>query len=97
MRRLVTHTIVAGSIAVLVVAVPSSALACKNAGAFKHVGVVAAVDTKALTVTINDAESGEPITFVATAQQLKDIKPGAEVMIGFTEKNGKLTAVHIQS
>jgi Cu/Ag efflux protein CusF len=61
------------------------------------VGVVTVVDSKALTVTISDAESGEPITFAATAQQLKGIKPGNEVMIGFTEKNGKLTAVQIHS
>ncbi|MEW6683329.1 MAG: hypothetical protein AB1451_10475 [Nitrospirota bacterium] len=98
MRRLVTLTIAAGFIAMLMtVAVPVGALACESAGAFKHVGVVVAVDATALTVTINDAESGEPITFAATAQQLKDIKPGDQVMIGFVEKDGTLTAVQIQS
>lgn len=98
MRRSITHTIAAGSIAMLItVAVPVDVLACESAGAFKHVGVVTLVDTKALTVTINDAESGEPITFTATAKQLKDIKPGHEVVIGYTEENGKLTAVQIHS
>ncbi len=97
MRRLVRHAIAALAIAMPMVVVPVGALACKSAGAFKHVGVVAAVDTKALTVTIKDAETGEPITFAATAKQLKDIKPGDDVMIGFTEKDGTLTAVQIHS
>jgi Cu/Ag efflux protein CusF len=98
MQRLVTHTIAAGAVALLTtVAVPVGALACKSAGAFKHVGVVTTVDTAALTVTINDAESGEAITFVATEKQLKDIKPGDQVMIGFVEKDGTLTAVQIKS
>jgi Cu/Ag efflux protein CusF len=97
MKPLAIYTIAALAIAMPLVAVPVGALACKSAGAFKHVGVVAAVDTKALTVTIKDAETGEPITFVATAKQLKDIKPGDQVMIGFTEKDGTLTAVQIHS
>ncbi len=97
MKRLVIHAIAAVAIALPIVAGPGSALACKSAGAFKHVGVVSAVDTKALTVTIKDAETGEPITFVATAKQLQDIRPGDQVMIGFIEKDGTLTAVQIHS
>ncbi len=97
MRQSITKTILAVSLAMLALTIPGHALACKSAGAFKHVGVVTAVDTTALTVTINDAESGEPITFAATAKQLKDVKPGDQVMIGFIEKDGTLTAVQIQS
>jgi Cu/Ag efflux protein CusF len=76
---------------------PSVALACKSAGAFKHVGVVTAVDAKALTLTIKDAETGEPIVFSATAKQLAEIQPGDQVMVGFVEKDGQLTAVQIHS
>ena len=84
--------------AVLVLAgMPAAAWACKSAGQFKHVGVVTAVDAKALTLTIKDAETGEPITFAATVKQLKDVKPGDQVMVGFVEKGGKLTAVQIHS
>ncbi len=75
----------------------SAAWACKSAGAFKHVGVVTAVDPQALTLTIKDAETGDPVTFAATATQLKDVKPGDQVMVGFVEKDGKLTAVQIHS
>jgi hypothetical protein len=96
MGRSMTYAMTA-TLGVLLMIAPGSALACKSAGAFKHVGVVTAVDTAALTVTIKDAETGEPITFAATAKQLKDIKAGDEVMIGFTEDKGKLTAVQIHS
>ena len=84
-------------VAALVLAGVPAAWACKSAGQFKHVGVVTAVDAKALTLTIKDAETGEPITFAATAKQLKDIKPGDQVMVGFLEKDGTLTAVQIHS
>lgn len=84
-------------VAALVLAGVPAAWACKSAGQFKHVGVVTAVDAKALTLTIKDAETGEPITFAATAKQLKDIKPGDQVMVGFLEKDGTLTAVEIHS
>jgi Cu/Ag efflux protein CusF len=84
-------------VAALVLAGVPAAWACKSAGQFKHVGVVTAVDAKALTLTIKDAETGEPITFAATAKQLKDVKPGDQVMVGFVEKDGTLTAVQIHS
>ena len=84
-------------VAALVLAGAPAAWACKSAGQFKHVGVVTAVDAKALTLTIKDAETGEPITFAATAKQLKDVRPGDQVMVGFIEKEGTLTAVQIHS
>jgi Cu/Ag efflux protein CusF len=87
----------AGAALALTLVQPHAALACKGAGAFKHVGVVTAVDPAALTVTITDAETGDPVTFSATVDQLKAVKPGDEVLIGFLEeKDGKLTAVNIR-
>lgn len=76
---------------------PGVSLACKEAGAFKHVGVVTSVDAKAMTLTIKDAETSGPIVFSVTAAQLKDIKPGDQIMVGYTEGGGKLTAVQIQA
>jgi Cu/Ag efflux protein CusF len=55
------------------------------------------VDAKALTLTIKDAETGEPIVFSATAKQLAEIQPGDQVMVGFVKKDGQLTAVQIHS
>ncbi|MFZ5877587.1 MAG: hypothetical protein ACOYXU_14470 [Nitrospirota bacterium] len=97
MRRVLT-ILAAGAALALTLAQPPVAAACKGAGAFKHVGVVTAVDSAALTVTIKDAETGDPVTFSATAEQLKAVKPGDEVLIGFfEEKDGKLTAVNIRA
>ncbi len=91
-------TMLAAGVAFTLMAVqPHGAVACKGAGAFKHVGVVTAVDQAALTVTIKDAETGDSVTFSATAEQLKSVKSGDDVMIGFLEKDGKLTAVNIRS
>ena len=96
-----THNIEHGvgwlAVLCLLAGVPAAAWACKSAGVFKHVGVVTAVDPQALTLTIKDAETDGPVTFAATAKQLKDVKPGDQVMVGFLEKNGKLTAVQIHS
>jgi len=79
-------------------AIPTMSLACKEAGAFKHVGIVTMVDAKAMTLTIKDAETGGAIVFSATAAQLKNIKAGDQVMVGYTEeKSGALTAVQIQA
>ena len=77
---------------------PTVSLACKEAGAFKHVGIVTSVDAKAMTLTIKDAETGGPIVFSVTAAQLKKIKTGDQVLVGYTEeKSGTLTAVQIQA
>jgi hypothetical protein len=96
MRGVLTILVV-GAVLALPLVQPHAAVACKGAGAFKHMGVVTAVDSAAQTVTIKDAETGEPVTFSATVDQLKSVKPGDEVLIGFLEeKDGKLTAVNIR-
>lgn len=98
MRRLLTHTMAAGALVLLIaVVVPVGALACKTAGSNVHVGVVAVVDTRNMTFTLNDAESGEQIVFAAAAKLLQGIKPGHEVFVGYTEQRGQLTAVRISS
>ena len=50
-----TTAMVALVVALVLAGVPA-AWACKSAGQFKHVGVVTAVDAKALTLTIKDAQ-----------------------------------------
>ncbi|MFZ5863643.1 MAG: hypothetical protein ACOYXR_12465 [Nitrospirota bacterium] len=96
--RMVTTILTVGAAVALTLAQPEGALACKAAGTFTHVGVVTAVDPTALTVTINDAETGHPMTFSATAEQLKTVKTGDEVVIGFLEEQGgKMTAVKIRT
>lgn len=96
--RIMVTILAIGAAFGLTLAQPNPAYACKSAGAFTHVGVVTAVDRVALTVTINDAETGKPVTFSATAEQLKAVKPGDEVVIGFLEEQGgTMTAVKIRT
>jgi len=70
--------------------------ACSVAGPNKHVGQVTAVDTKAGTFTIMDAETGKPITFAASAGILKDAaKANGSVMVSYEQSGGKLVAKDI--
>ena len=96
-----TFKILGGGVVVALLAMvltPAVSLACKEAGAFKHVGIVTTVDAKAMTLTIKDAETGGPIVFSVTAAQLKGIKAGDQILVGYTEeKSGTLTAVQIQA
>jgi hypothetical protein len=74
-----------------------NAWACKSAGPNKHVGSITAIDAKAQTFTIRDAETDHPVTFAATDKMLKDLKLSARVMVGYKEDNGKMIAVDVQS
>lgn len=75
----------------------SRSMACKGAGPDKHIGNVTAVDAKALTLTIRDAETSNLMTFKAEESLLAGIKESDRVMIQFKEEEGQLIAVAIQS
>ena len=69
--------------------------ACKSAGPNKHIGSITAIDAKAKTFTIRDAETDHLMTFEATDKILKELKVEDRVMVGFKEENGKLIAVDV--
>jgi hypothetical protein len=71
--------------------------ACESAGPNKHIGMATAVDGKAKTFTIRDAETDHLMTFVATDKMLKEIKVDSRIRVSFKEENGILIAVEIQS
>lgn len=71
--------------------------ACKSAGPNKHVGSVTAIDAKAKTFTIRDAETDHPMSFEATDKILKGLKVSDRVMVGYKEEKGKMIAVDVQS
>ncbi|MBI3611319.1 MAG: hypothetical protein HY204_11560 [Nitrospirae bacterium] len=71
--------------------------ACKSAGPNKHVGSVMAIDAKAKTFTIRDAETDHLMTFEATDKILKELKVKDRVMVGYKEENGKMIAVDVQA
>ena len=77
--------------------VTTSAMACKAAGKDKHMGVVMSIDQKTGTFTVKDAETQNPVTFQATAEQLKEVKIKDQVMVSYKEQDGKLVALDIHS
>jgi hypothetical protein len=71
--------------------------ACKSAGPNKHVGQITAIDAKADTFTIRDAETNHAITFEATEKILKDLKINDRVMVGYKDVDGKMKAIDVRS
>ncbi|GMQ99555.1 MAG: hypothetical protein BMS9Abin18_0373 [Zetaproteobacteria bacterium] len=91
-KQILTIVMVAG--VVMFAATPT--FACSTAGPNKHVGQVTAVNTKAGTFTIMDAETRKPITFAASAGILKDAaKAKGSVMVSYEQSDGKMVAKDI--
>lgn len=84
-------------LAVFVLGSVTTTWACKSAGPNKHVGNVTAIDAKAKTFTIRDAETDHLMTFEATDKILNEIKINDRVMVGYKEEAGKMIAVDIHS
>ncbi|MBI3995469.1 MAG: copper-binding protein [Nitrospirae bacterium] len=82
---------------VFVLGTGTATWACKSAGPNKHVGNVMAIDAKAKTFTIRDAETDHPMTFEATDKLLAELKVNDRVMVGFKEEAGKMIAVEVHS
>ena len=95
--RFIVPMITIAALAVFLAGPVGTGWACKSAGPNKHVGSVTAIDAKAKTFTIQDAETGQPMTFAATDKILKELKVKDRVMVGYKEENGKMIAVDIHS
>ncbi len=90
------HLFVFMAVAGLTLSVASPVLACSAAGPDKHVGQVTAVDAKAGTFTVMDAETRKPITFSASSEIIKDAaKSNGSVMVSYEKSDGKLVAKDI--
>ncbi|HUK55715.1 MAG TPA: hypothetical protein VLY20_03570 [Nitrospiria bacterium] len=75
----------------------ASGWACKSAGPGRHVGSITAIDAKAKTFTIEDAETDQPMTFAATDTILENLKVKDRVMVGYKEEKGRMVAVDVRS
>jgi hypothetical protein len=74
----------------------TSGWACSVAGPGKHIGQVTNVDDQAGTVTLLDAETNEPIVFIASSDILKEVHAASgQVMISYEERDGKLIAKNV--
>ncbi len=93
MRRLCALAL-AISMMELSAAVP--ALACDSAGPNTHVGVVTAVDRARSTLTLKDAETGSPLTFLAQPDLIRGIAPKDEVIVKFTPEGKTLRATSVE-
>jgi hypothetical protein len=91
-KQILTIVMAAG----LLISATTPAFACSVAGPNKHVGQVTAVNAKAGTFTIMDAETRKPITFAAAAGILKDAaKAKGSVMVSYKQSDGKMVAKDI--
>jgi len=91
-KQILTIVVVAG----LSIFATVPAFACSAAGPNKHVGQVTAVNTRAGTFTIMDAETRKPITFAASAGILNDAaKAKGSVMVSYEQSDGKMVAKDI--
>lgn len=73
---------------------PSQALACDSVGPSGHVGETLSVGPSA--IQIRDFQTGNPLTFRATTEQLNGVRPGDRVMITFKEEGEVLVAEKIR-
>ena len=72
------------------------ALACEAAGPNTHVGVVTAVDHARSRLSLKDAETGGPLTFLARPDLLRGIAPKDEVTFTFAPEGKTLRATSIE-
>jgi len=90
----VSAWVVVGVIGLVVAAVP--VWACDAAGPNTHVGVVKQLDAKSKRLTIEDAQTGKPMVFVAESTQLAALNIGDQIAVKYEDHNGVMTAKQIQ-
>ena len=76
---------------------PASSLACSALGPNKHVGTVIGLDTAAQTITVLDAQSNQPITFLANEKILSEVKNAkGRIIVDYEAEGAQLRAIGIQ-
>ncbi|RKZ34203.1 MAG: hypothetical protein DRQ37_07950 [Gammaproteobacteria bacterium] len=85
-----------GIISGALLALPAVGLACSAAGEGVHLGQVMGVDKAAGTFTIRDAQTGNPITFMADDGNLKGLDAGSGVTVEFEEAGDALKAIGVK-
>ena len=71
------------------------AWACDSMGPNGHVGEALSVSPSA--IQIRDFQTGSPLSFRATAEQLSGVRPGDRVMITFKKEGDVLVAEKIRT
>ncbi|HHM04937.1 MAG TPA: hypothetical protein ENJ19_04230 [Gammaproteobacteria bacterium] len=87
---------IAAVLGLILLSAGGPASACEVAGPNKHVGKVMAIDTKAGTFTLLDAETRSPITFHASTDLLRQVGHAmGQVMVSYEEKAAGLVALDL--
>lgn len=73
------------------------AFACGPEENMTHFGTVASVDAEALTLTLMDAETGKPLVFIVTPDQIQAVSMNGRVMIRYALRDGAMVAEEIQT
>lgn len=84
------------SLTLAAVAITNVALACDAMGSHTHMGMLMSIDPAHKTFTINDAQSGQPITFSAEAAIIDGLQGyTGSVMVNYTQAQEGFTAVGV--
>jgi hypothetical protein len=89
-------TAVAGLLAALLMA-PASSQACSALGPNKHVGTVIGLDAAAQTITVLDAQTRQPVTFLADEKLLNEaMNAKGQIIVDYETEGTRLRAIRIQ-
>jgi hypothetical protein len=89
-------TAVAGLLAAILLA-PASSQACSALGPNKHVGTVIGLDASAQTITVLDAQTRQPVTFLANEELLSQARNAkGQIIVDYEAEGTQLRAISIE-
>ena len=89
-------TVMVGLLSAILLA-PASSQACSALGPNKHVGTVIGLDAAAQTITVLDAQTRHPVTFLANEELLNEAKNAkGQIIVDYETEGTQLRAIGIQ-
>jgi hypothetical protein len=89
-------TALAGLLAAILMA-PAAGQACSALGPNKHVGTVIGLDAAAQTITVLDAQTRQPVTFLANEELLSQARNAkGQIIVDYETEGTQLRAISIQ-
>ena len=89
-------TTLAGLLAAILMA-PAASQACSALGPNKHVGPVICLDAAAQTITVLDAQTRQPVTFLANEELLNEARNAkGQIIVDYETEGAQLRAIGIQ-
>jgi hypothetical protein len=89
-------TAAAGLLAAILMA-PAASQACSALGPNKHVGTVIGLDAAAQTITVLDAQTRQPVTFLANEELLSQARNAkGQIIVDYQAEGTQLRAISIE-